>query len=62
MLNDPFLNRVLPTVAWSTFGLSVWLGGQHAPARNIKEISMMLDGLVENHLESVIYLIKNRTI
>jgi AcrR family transcriptional regulator len=61
MLNDPFLIRVLPTVAWSTFGLSVWLGGQHAPARNIKEISMMLDGLVENHLESVNYLIKNRT-
>lgn len=62
MLKDPFLNSVMPTVAWSTFGLSVWLGGQHAPARNIKEISVMLDDLLESHLQAVIYLIKNRTI
>jgi len=62
MLKDPFLNSVMPTVAWSTFGLSVWLGGQHAPARNIKEISVMLDDLLESHLQAVIHLIKNRTI
>lgn len=62
MLKNPFLTSVMPTVAWSTFGLSVWLGGQHAPARNIREISMMLDDLVESHLENIIYLIKNRTI
>lgn len=62
MLKDPFLTSVMPTVAWSTFGLSVWLGGQHAPARNIKEISMMLDDLLESHLENIIYLIKNRSI
>lgn len=62
MLKNPFLTSVMPTVAWSTFGLSVWLGGQHAPARNIKEISMMLDDLLESHLENIIYLIKNRSI
>jgi AcrR family transcriptional regulator len=60
-LADSFLNSVMPTISWSTFGMSVWLGGQHAPSRNIREITMMLDDLLEKHLETVVYLIKNRT-
>ena len=60
-LSDPFLNSVMPTISWSIFGMSVWLGGQHAPARNIREITLMLDDLLEKHFETVVYLIKNRT-
>jgi hypothetical protein len=42
--------------------MSVWLGGQHAPARNIREITVMLDDLLEKHFETLVYLIKNRTV
>lgn len=62
LLSDPFLTSVMPTISWSTFGMSVWLGGQHAPARNIREITVMLDDLLEKHFETVVYLIKNRTV
>lgn len=62
LLSDPFLTSVMPTISWSTFGMSVWLGGQHAPARNIREITVMLDDLLEKHFEIVVYLIKNRTV
>lgn len=60
LLNDPFLQKVMPTVSWSTFGMSVWLGGQHAPARNIKEVVAMMDDLLENHFHTVVGLIKNQ--
>lgn len=59
MLRDPVLRALLPSTGWSMFGLSVWFGGQHAPARNIPEVSEDLEELIENHLVLTIDTIKN---
>lgn len=60
LLKDPFLRSIMPTVSWSTFGMSVWLGGQHAPARNIKEVAAMIDDLLENHFRTVLSVIRGQ--
>lgn len=59
MLADPALQALAPLVAWSTFGLSVWVAGSHAPARDIPEVSMMSHDLIENHVSLLIDTIKN---
>ena len=61
LLNDRDLQKVIPTVSWSIFGMSVWLGGQHAPARNIKEVTSMMDDILEHHFQNIVTLIKHPT-
>ena len=58
LLSDPYLLNVMPTVSWSIFGMSVWLAGEHAPARNIDEISTLIQTLMENHFRTLVAVIK----
>ncbi|MEY2900332.1 MAG: hypothetical protein RL247_498 [Actinomycetota bacterium] len=59
MLRDPVLRVLAPSTAWGMFGLAVWFGGQHAPARNIPEVQDDLDELIEYHLALTIDTIRN---
>jgi len=62
MLVDPLLRKIMPTVAWSIFGLSVWMGGQHAPARAIGEVSAMADELIDNHFATLLGVITDTSV
>lgn len=59
LLTDPYLLSVMPTVSWSIFGMSVWVAGEHAPARNIKEISSLVKVLLETHFRTIVSIIRN---
>jgi hypothetical protein len=59
LFTDPELRALVPTVAWSTLGVSVWLAGQHLPSRSIPEIDLMTHQLVENHIAKMIELIES---
>ena len=58
LLSDPYLLSVMPTVSWSIFGMSVWVAGEHAPARNISEVSALVKVLMENHFRTIVSVIK----
>ena len=58
LLSDPFLQSVMPTVAWSIFGMSVWIAGDHAPAREISEVGTMVDVYLENLTSGLVKAIK----
>jgi hypothetical protein len=58
LLTDPYLLSVMPTVSWSIFGMSVWVAGEHAPARNISEVSALVKVLMENHFRTIVSVIK----
>jgi hypothetical protein len=58
----PLLRKLMPTVAWSIFGLSVWMGGQHAPARAIGEVSAMADELIDNHFATLLGVITDTSV
>lgn len=53
-LFDSQLQKIIPTISWSTFGMSVWLAGQHTPARNIHEVTAIIDDVVENHIQLMV--------
>jgi len=59
LLLDKDLQALLPTVAWSTLGASVWYAGQHLPSRKIPEMTSMMGGLVDNHVKRVIDFIES---
>jgi len=58
---DPELRALVPTVAWSTLGASVWISGQHLPSSSLPEIAPVLQSLVDNHIQKVIELIENHS-
>lgn len=61
LLTDPYLLSVMPTVSWSIFGMSVWVAGEHAPARNIKEISSLVKVLLETHFRTIVSIIRTHS-
>jgi len=58
-LYDSLLQRLIPTISWSTFGMSVWLAGRHTPARNIREMGDILDDVVEKHMQLMVDMVRN---
>lgn len=58
-LNDSVLQRLIPTISWSTFGMSVWFAGRHIPARNIREVNDILDDVVEKHIQLMVDIVRN---
>jgi hypothetical protein len=50
---------LVPTVAWSTLGVSVWLAGRHLPSRSIPEIEAMTSQFIDNHIAKIIELIES---
>ena len=58
-LHDSLLQRLIPTISWSTFGMSVWFAGPHTPARNIREVSDILDDVVENHMQLMVDIVRS---
>jgi AcrR family transcriptional regulator len=56
---DPELRALVPTVSWSTLGVSVWLAGQHLPSRSIPEIKPITNQLIDNHIAMMIDLIES---
>lgn len=61
LFNDPELRALVPTVAWSTLGASVWISGQHLPASTFPEIGPVLQTLVDNHIQKMIELIETHS-
>jgi AcrR family transcriptional regulator len=56
---DPELRALVPTVSWSTLGVSVWISGQHLPSRSIPEIKPITHQLIEKHIAMMIELIES---
>ena len=56
---DPELRALVPTVSWSTLGVSVWVAGQHLPSRSIPEIKPLTNQLIDNHIAMMIELIES---
>ncbi len=56
---DPELRALVPTVSWSTLGVSVWVAGQHLPSRSIPEIKPVTNELIDNHIAMMIELIES---
>lgn len=56
---DPELRALVPTVSWSTLGVSVWVAGQHLPSRSIPEITPIINQLIDNHIAMMIELIES---
>jgi AcrR family transcriptional regulator len=56
---DPELRALVPTVSWSTLGVSVWVAGQHLPSRSIPEIKPITNQLIDNHIAMMIDLIES---
>jgi hypothetical protein len=59
LLADPEIMALVPTVAWSTLGVSVWLAGRHLPSRSIPEIEAMTSQFIDNHIAKIIELIES---
>jgi AcrR family transcriptional regulator len=59
LFNDPELRAIVPTVAWSTLGASVWIAGQHLPANSFPEVQPILGSMVDNHIQKMIDLIES---
>jgi hypothetical protein len=56
---DPELRALVPTVSWSTLGVSIWVAGQHLPSRSIPEIAPIANQLIDNHIAMMIDLIES---
>jgi AcrR family transcriptional regulator len=56
---DPELRALVPTVSWSTLGVSVWVAGQHLPSRSIPELKPITNQLIDNHIAMMIDLIES---
>jgi hypothetical protein len=60
LLADPHLLSVMPTVSWSLFGMAVWVAGEHTPAQRIAEVDELKQVLFDNHLRTIVSIIKAR--
>lgn len=58
LLTDPYLLSVMPTISWSIFGMSVWVAGEHTPARTIKEVTALMKVVLDNHFRVMMSVIK----
>ena len=54
---DPELRALVPTVSWSTLGVSV--ASQQLPSRSIPEIMPMSNQLIDNHIAAMIEFIES---
>lgn len=57
-LYDPMMQELVPLIAWTIFGMSVWVAGQHAPARQIPEAYEMTEDFVNKSFRQMITLIR----
>jgi AcrR family transcriptional regulator len=57
-LQDTMLLELVPIIAWTIFGMSVWIAGQHAPARQIREVYEMTEDLVSKGFRQMMTMIR----
>ena len=55
---DTTISRIVPSVAWSTLGVAVWVSGQHTPSSATSEARAHFNDLLEAHIENVLTSIK----
>lgn len=48
------LAALVSSIAWSTFGVSVWNSGQHLPSASIPELVQRKEELIQAHIDRVI--------
>jgi len=58
LLLNPILQSLVPTLAWSTLGASVWFAGQHLPSRKVPEFASMVHILIDNHVKRMIEFVE----
>jgi AcrR family transcriptional regulator len=58
LLTNPVLQSLVPTLAWSTLGASVWFAGQHLPSRKVPEFATMVNVLIDNHVKRMIEFVE----
>lgn len=54
IVTNPTLAETVSSVAWSTFGVSVWNSGQHLPSFNIPEMVQHKERFIKAHIDRVI--------
>jgi AcrR family transcriptional regulator len=54
IVTNPTLAETVASVAWSTFGVSVWNSGQHLPSFNIPEMVQHKERFIKAHIDRVI--------
>jgi len=59
LLFNPILQSLVPTLAWSTLGASVWFAGQHLPSRKVPELASMVHILIDNHVKRMIEFVES---
>jgi AcrR family transcriptional regulator len=59
LLLNPILQSLVPTLAWSTLGASVWFAGQHLPSRKVPELASMAHILIDNHVKRMIEFVES---
>lgn len=61
-VSDATLTHIVPSVAWSTLGVAVWVSGQHTPSSATAEARQHFDELLEAHIEHVLSSIKSAVV
>lgn len=59
---DAVFKHIVPSVAWSTLGVAVWVSGRHTPSSATVEARKTFDELLESHIENVLTIVKRAPI